>query len=218
MTIAREKISPDAGEPLMGGPSRSSALRVALRHPGKALSVALELARGKWYKLWYPLRGVRFEAGRNLRVSGRLIVRGPGRVIFGDNVHVDAVVTPWTLDANAVIRVGDGSYVNGTRFSCQQEITIGTRTLLSDARILDTDFHSTMANRHDPSAPVRVAPIHIGDNVWIAMSAGILPGTRIGANSVVGYGAVCAGTYPANSIIVGNPAKVVGPVPNSTHD
>jgi len=195
--------------------SRLAAVRVALRHPWKALSVVLDLARGKWYKLWYPLRGIRFEAGRNLRVSGRLIVRGPGRVIFGDNVHVDAVVTPWTLDANAVITVGDGSYVNGTRFSCQQEITIGARTLLSDARILDTDFHSTMANRHDPSAPVRAAPIRIEENVWIAMSAGILPGTCIGANSVVGYGAVCAGVYPANSIIVGNPAKVVRSIPES---
>ncbi|HWG52662.1 MAG TPA: acyltransferase [Gemmatimonadaceae bacterium] len=215
MTIAREKISPDASQAPMSGLSRGSALRIALRHPGTALSVARDLARGKWYKLWYPMRGIRFEAGRNLRVSGRLIVRGPGRVIFGDNVHVDAVVTPWTLDANAVIRVGDGSYVNGTRFSCQQEITIGARALLSDARILDTDFHSTMANRHDPSAPVRAAPIRIEENVWIAMSAGILPGTCIGANSVVGYGAVCAGVYPANSIIVGNPAKVVRSIPES---
>jgi acetyltransferase-like isoleucine patch superfamily enzyme len=186
----------------------------AIRHPGKALSVLRALARGRWYKLWYPLRGIRFEAGRNFKVRGRLMVRGPGRVIFGDDVQIDAMVTPWTYSAMAIIRVGSGSYVNGTRFGCQQEITIGPGAILADARILDTDFHSTRVNRHSADAPIRVAPIRIAENVWIAAAAGILPGTSIGRNSVVGFGAVCTGAYPADSIIAGNPAQVVGAVPS----
>jgi acetyltransferase-like isoleucine patch superfamily enzyme len=114
----------------------------------------------------------------------------------------------------AIIRVGSGSYVNGTRFGCQQEITIGPGAILADARILDTDFHSTRVNRHSADAPIRVAPIRIDENVWIAAAAGILPGTSIGRNSVVGFGAVCTGAYPADSIIAGNPAQVVGAVPS----
>jgi acetyltransferase-like isoleucine patch superfamily enzyme len=74
---------------------------------------------------------------------------------------------------------------------------------------MDTDFHSVRIDRHDPTAPVRVAAIVLEDNVWVGAQAGILPGTRIGANSVVGFGAVCAGVFPENVVIAGNPAKVV---------
>ncbi len=74
---------------------------------------------------------------------------------------------------------------------------------------MDTDFHSVGVDRHDPTAPIRVAPVILEDNVWVAAQAGILPGTSIGANSVVGFGAVCAGVYPGNFVIAGNPAKVI---------
>jgi carbonic anhydrase/acetyltransferase-like protein (isoleucine patch superfamily) len=194
--------------------SRSTSLLWrGLRNPGRALQAVLILARAWRYKAWCRLRGIRLQTGRNFRISGRLIIRGPGRVVFGDNVLIDGVVTPWTYSADAVISVGSDSYVNGTRFGCQREIRIGERAILGDARILDTDFHSTLRNRHDPEAPIRVAPVHIEENVWVAAAVGILPGTRIGRNSVVGFGAVCAGSYPADVIIAGNPAVVVRSIP-----
>ena len=56
---------------------------------------------------------------------------------------------------------------------------------------------------------MRTEPIILEENVWIGAAAGLLPGTRIGRNSVVGFGAVCSGDYPANAIIAGNPARVV---------
>lgn len=171
-------------------------------------------ARGWRCKTWCRLRGIRLETGRNFRVSGRLIIRGPGRVVFGDDVLIDGTVTPWTYSEDAVISIGSGSYVNGTRFGCRREIRIGEGAILGDARVMDTDFHSIARNRHDPSAPIRVAPVRIADNVWIGAAVGILPGTTIGANSVVGFGAVCAGSYPSDVIIAGNPAVVIRPIPS----
>jgi len=159
------------------------------------------------------LRGVRFQAGKNFRVYGSLSVRGPGRVVFGDNMRLEMHVTPWTYSSDAVIRIGDDGFLNGTRFGCQSAITIGRRAILADASIMDTDFHSVRADRHSADAPVRVGAVTIGDNVWIAAKVGILPGTTVGDNSVVGYGAVCSGHFTANSIIAGNPARVVKPVP-----
>jgi maltose O-acetyltransferase len=177
--------------------------------------VALALARGQWLKWWLPLRGVRFESGKNLRVFGRLRVRGPGRVIFGDNVRIDMTVSPWTHDPGAVIRVGDGTFLNGTRFGCARLIEVGARSILADARIMDTDFHSIHRERHEDGAPVRVAPVRLEANVWVSAQAGILPGTTIGQNSVVGFGAVCAGEYPADSIIAGNPARPIRRIPEA---
>ena len=188
----------------------------ALGDPGRAWAVGWSLLRGWWYKISYPMRGIRFSAGSGFRVTGRFIVRGPGQVRFGDRVRVGMTVTPWTHSADARIEVGDDTYLNGTRFGCAQLIQVGRQCILADVQILDTNFHSTRADRHDPAAPIRVAPVAIADNVWIASSAGILPGTRIGANSVVGFGAVVGGEFPADVIIAGNPAAVVRAIPGAT--
>lgn len=49
----------------------------------------------------------------------------------------------------------------------------------------------------------------IGNNVFIGVNAILLMGTEIGDNCIVGAGSVCHGSYPANSVIGGNPAKVI---------
>lgn len=184
-------------------------IKAAARSPRKAIAVLLALARGYWCRVSCRIRGVRFEAGRNLRVFGKLSIKGPGLVRFGDDVVVDMTVTPWTYDPDASIEIGDGTFLNGTQFGCARSIVIGPRSIVASASITDTNFHSTEINRHDPGAPVKTAPVRIGANVWIAARVGILPGTTIGENSVVGFGAVCSGDYPANAVIASPRATVV---------
>ncbi len=52
--------------------------------------------------------------------------------------------------------------------------------------------------------------IRIGNNVFVGARAFLLPGTKIGDNVIIGAGAVVRGEIPSDSIVVGNPAKVVG--------
>ncbi|WP_286031074.1 sugar O-acetyltransferase [Helicobacter pullorum] len=52
-------------------------------------------------------------------------------------------------------------------------------------------------------------PIHIEKRVWIGVAATILPGVRIGENSIVGANAVVTKDVPPNTIVGGNPAKVI---------
>jgi maltose O-acetyltransferase len=54
-----------------------------------------------------------------------------------------------------------------------------------------------------------VARISIGDDVWLGGGVIVLPGVTIGANTVVGAGAVVAEDLPADVVAVGNPACVV---------
>ena len=68
----------------------------------------------------------------------------------------------------------------------------------------------------DPDAPVvdqghRHAAVHIGDNVFIASNAFILPGTTLPEGCIVSAGAVVGGkAYRPFSILAGNPARVIG--------
>lgn len=193
--------------------AKASQFRRALSEPGRAFVVATALLRGHLCRLSCRLRGIRFQAGRDLKIFGRLRVRGPGRVILGDNVTIGMTVTPWTYSAEAEIVIGNGTFLNGTRFGCAQRIVVGAGCILADAQIMDTDFHSLRADRRSTRAPVRVAPVLIDDNVWLAANVGILPGTEIGRDSVVGFGAVCSGTLPSGMVIAGNPARPLRPIP-----
>jgi acetyltransferase-like isoleucine patch superfamily enzyme len=186
----------------------------AMAEPGTAVSYAIALMKGYWYRAICRVLGRRFTAGARFRVFGRLSVRGPGEVVFGDNVALWGRVNAWTYSADARIVAEDNVMMSGTRFACASRIRIGRDAILADASIRDTDFHSTRADRRSPNAPIRVAPVDIGPNVWVAAGAVLLPGTTIGENSVVGAAAVCMRSFPANKVILGNPAKVAMPIPS----
>lgn len=51
--------------------------------------------------------------------------------------------------------------------------------------------------------------IRIGNNVFIGNNCTILPNTTVGNNCIIGAGSVVRGEFPDNSVIVGNPAKMV---------
>lgn len=79
-------------------------------------------------------------------------------------------------------------------------------------QILDFDAHGVAPEERRTSIG-RIAPVILGKNVWVGNGAKLLKGTKIGDNSIVAAGAVVTGgEYPADVIIGGNPAKVVGSV------
>lgn len=54
-----------------------------------------------------------------------------------------------------------------------------------------------------------IAPIKVGDNVYIGTGAYIMPGVTIGNNCIIGANAVVTHDIPESSVAVGMPAKVI---------
>jgi hypothetical protein len=95
--------------------------------------------RGIWCKVWFPLTGRRFRAGRRLRVYGSLTISGPGRIEFGDDVLVigNAIrgVSLRTLSRGAVVRLDRHAGLNGTSIQCIERVEIGELSNIADAFI-----------------------------------------------------------------------------------
>lgn len=80
-------------------------------------------------------------------------------------------------------------------------------TLLTHDLSLQRIFYALELNKGNLAGDL--GDIYIDENSFIGANATLLPGTHIGKNSIVGACAVCKGMYPDNSIIVGNPGRVV---------
>lgn len=182
----------------------------AFQEPRHALTVLLAVARGKVFTWWVRMFSSRVQVGRGLRIYGRLSIQGPGTVVLGDDVQIYGLVTPWTNTADARIEVGDRTKLDGTRVSCVRSVRIGSDCLIANCRILDSSFHSVRRIGGANASPILEAPVEVGDNVWISPDAGLLPGTRIGNDSVVAMAAICKGEFPSSVMILGNPARVAG--------
>ncbi len=64
-------------------------------------------------------------------------------------------------------------------------------------------------NWEDMKTPHFLKEIYVGENSFIGARSMILPGTHIEKNCIVGAGSVVKGSIPDNSIVVGNPAKIM---------
>jgi acetyltransferase-like isoleucine patch superfamily enzyme len=64
--------------------------------------------------------------------------------------------------------------------------------------------------RHEHPGVQIFGRIRVGSDTAIGINSIVLPGAEIGKNCIVGAGSVVRGTVPDNSLVVGNPAKVVG--------
>lgn len=116
---------------------------------------------------------------------------------------------PFYCDYGFNIHIGEDSFVN---FDCVfldlAPIRIGSRTLLGPKVQLLTAHHP-MDARERATGKEAGRPIVIGDDCWLGGGVVVCPGVTIGDRAIIGAGAVVTRDIPADTVAVGNPARVI---------
>ncbi len=114
---------------------------------------------------------------------------------------------PFYTDCGKNIKIGKNVFINSCcRFQDQGGIEIGDGSLIGHNTTIATlnhDFNPAKRQNLMPNA------VKIGKNVWIGSDCTILPGVEIGDGAIVGAGSVVTKSVPENTIVAGNPAKVI---------
>jgi len=176
--------------------------------------------KGLYYKIKFKLLFKKVKTGRHFRVYGKLIITGPGRVIFGNDCFIISQVTKTvrikSMLPGSKIILGDHVGLNGTSIVCRDKISIGDFSNIADAYITDTSAHPISIDRRLYSAQdVPAENVYIGKNVWVSVNSVILKGVYIGDNSVIGACSLVRKSLPPNVLAAGIPAEIIRELPTS---
>lgn len=151
-------------------------------------------------------RGARIEAygsgtdvnivfGDDVQLNDHVHIASEERIVIGNRVLIASRV--FITDHN------HGAY-GGRPAAMRASRRIGTSPVLDGSLAVHSAPSVPPAER-----PLSIAPVTIGDDVWLGQGVCVLPGVTIGAGSIVGANAVVAADIPPCSIAVGVPARVV---------
>ena len=126
------------------------------------------------------------------------IKAGGGRLASA--IHPSCIVSPYAEIGEGCVLIGK-SVINpnarlGANVIVDWDCTIGHDCVLEDAVFLAPGCH--LGGR-----------VHCGEEAFIGLGVNIVPDARIGARATVGAGATIVRDIPADTVAVGNPARVV---------
>jgi len=110
------------------------------------------------------------------------------------------------------LRIGSGTQIGaGIWLSCVGDMEIGENTLMGHNILIADSYHEY----EDPDTPIihqpmaEPRPVRVGGGSILGPHVAVLAGVTVGENSFVAANAVVTRSVPPNSVVVGNPARVI---------
>lgn len=131
------------------------------------------------------------------------------KVSIGKNSFIRCTATLKELGDGLII--GDNVGIGSNAFlGCWGGIKINKNTIIGERFTIHSDNHEfsdrSILIRHQG---VKKLPVEIGENCWIGSNVTVLGGVRIGNGCVIGAGTIVTKNIPDNSVVVGNPARIL---------
>lgn len=133
----------------------------------------------------------------------------------GEKFHVNQ---PFRCDYGCNIHIGNNFFANfNLTILDEAPVTFGDNVFIGPNVSIYTACHPLEAEARNTCVEW-AEPVTIGNSVWIGGSVTILPGVTIGDNCVIGAGSVVTKDVEANTVVGGNPAKVIKRLPQPSKD
>lgn len=133
--------------------------------------------------------------------NNTLIIEDKARLLGGARI---------SMEGNSTIRIGYNAGVRKVSFLAKDaNIEIGELCMFSNDIIVRNHDSHKVINLEDGKISNHAQDIVLGRHVWIGQNVTILKGCNIGDDSILALGAVVTKSCPPNSIMAGNPAKIV---------
>lgn len=164
------------------------------------------------------------KVGKNLLLSFKVPLTTPNLLMyFGDNCSINGYSTfgAAAINENPTLVVGNNTTLAYlVTISVGERVEIGDDCLIAD-RVFIADNHGhpldpERRRQRKKVLPEEIKPVKIGNNVWIGYQSAILRGVTIGDNSIVGANSVVTKDIPPNTIVAGNPARIVRTLNDAT--
>jgi acetyltransferase-like isoleucine patch superfamily enzyme len=161
------------------------------------------------------------KCGCNLFTKYPLYIIGGNKISIGNNFssfrrnRIEVFGKILNKDYYGQLIIGDNFSINDDcHIACINKIIIGNNVLFASKIFVTDHFHGNI-DKESFLKPPSLRPLYskgevvIEDNVWVGEGVVILPGVTIGENSVIGANSVITKSFPKNSIIGGNPARLI---------
>lgn len=131
------------------------------------------------------------------------------RRLLGRTGERFCVTAPFWCDYGRNIEIGENFYTNHNCVILDgAKVTFGDNVFIAPNCVFSTAGHPLDAGQRNRGLEYAY-PITVGDNVWFGASVTVLPGVRIGSNTVIGAGSVVNRDIPDGVVAVGNPCRVL---------
>ena len=153
----------------------------------------------------------------NLNPSKKDELKAIFRSVVEDCGEIFQVNQPFRCDYGCNIHIGNNFFANfNLTILDEAPVTFGDNVFIGPNVSIYTACHPLDAEARNTCVEW-AEPVTIGNSVWIGGSATILPGVTIGDNCVIGAGSVVTKDVPANTVVAGNPAKVIKNIKSPSH-
>lgn len=138
-------------------------------------------------------------------------------VILMERVWI-IVVEEGNQPSDAVLFIGDKTVISRDGIiACAYGIHIGKQVTFGPrVTILDHNHGFTEFDQSVMHQPLTGKPVVIEDFVWLGANVVVLAGVKIGKGAVVGAGSIVTRDIPPYTVAVGNPARIVRSLKEST--
>lgn len=127
------------------------------------------------------------------------------RELVPDMPETSHIMAPMQIDMGKNMKVGSHVFINhGLTVMARGGIEIGDDVMIGPDASLLTANHDLYDHQ-----VLLCGKITIKNNAWIGAKAVILPGVTVGENAIVAGGAVVTKDVEANTVVGGNPARVL---------